>query len=573
MKRSIARHLAQLGTCLTLGIATALPAHAEEVEPVEEVTTSALPVQELTPQTLYRFLLAEIAGARGQLGVSAQLYLELARSTRDPRIARRATEIALFARNADMATEAARIWNEADPTSEEAKRLLTGVISGHGGRTEDIQTQLARALAQAPANLSANLMGLNRALARLPDKAVAQSMVFRLTEPYLEHPEAHFARAQAAAIAERPMESLAAIDGALALNKDWEPAILFKAQLMIQSGASIEAGHLLQEALKAQPANRNLRLAHARSLIAAKQFKAARDEFRQLLDEAPNDRDTLYTLALLSLQLEDTDAAESLLSRALEAGHPEADSIRLHLGQLAEKRNNGTEARRWFDSVESGKHYAEARIRSAQSLAREGRIDEARALLQRSTDSDNPRRFVLAETQLLRDAGRTAEAFERIDELLRAAPDDHDLLYESAMLAEQLDRIDIMEARLRKLIALAPDNAHAHNALGYSFADRGLRLDEAEALIARALELAPDDAFILDSMGWVRFRQGDKAGALSYLERAYGLRADPEIAAHLGEVLWLLDRRDDAGRVLDEALSAHPDNKSLRTVTERLRKP
>ncbi|MDO9598067.1 MAG: tetratricopeptide repeat protein [Azoarcus sp.] len=569
MNRTLARLFTRLGLTLALGLSPGALVLANESPPPAE-----LPAQELTAQTLYRFLLAEIAGARGQIDVAAQLYLELARSTRDPRIARRATEMALFARNSDMATEAARLWNETDPTSEEAKRLLTGVVSGHGGRLEDIQIQLARALAQVPASLDANLMGLNRALARLPDKAAAQAMVNRLTEPYLEHPEAHFARAQAAAIAERQMESLASIDTALSLRADWEPALLFKAQLMSQAGASAEASKMLQEAAARHPENRNLRLAHARSLIAAKQFEAARVEFRSLLDGAPDDRDLLYAVALLSLQLDEADTAEPLLLKALAAEHPEADTIRLHLGQIAEKRKDGAAARKWFDAIGPGTQYAEARIRSAQSLAREGRIDDARHLLQRAADEDgNGRRFLLAEAQLLREANRVPEAFDAIDSALRLAPDDTDLLYESAMLAERLDRLEIMEGRLRKVIALAPDHAHAFNALGYSLADRGLRLEEAEALIARAHELSPDDAFILDSLGWVRFRRGDTQGALTHLERAYAMRPDPEIAAHLGEVLWQLDRRADAEKLFDTAIAAHPDNETLRSTAQRLRNP
>ena len=568
MNRTIARRLAHLGTALLLGLSPGAFALAQEAP-----AASTLPAQELTPQTLYRFLLAEIAGARGQIGLAAQLYLEIARDTRDPRIARRAAEVALFARNADMAAEAARIWSEADPSSEEAKRLLAGVVSAHGGRLEDVQIQLARALAQTPANLDANLMGLNRALSRLEDKQAAQSMVIRLTEPYLDHPEAHFARAQAATIAGSPMESLTAINASLLLRPDWETGLLFKAQLLMQTGAHTEASHLLQEATARQPDNRNLRLGYARSLIAAKQFETARTEFRALLDSAPGDRDLLYAVALLSLQLDDPSAAEPLLKQALEAGQPEADAIRLHLGQVAEQRKDGATARKWFESVGPGAQYAEARIRSAHSLAREGQMDEARNLLQTPTEDANlNRRFQLAEAQMLREAGRTEDAFNVIDEALLQAPDDADLLYESAMLAERLDRLEVMEGRLRKVIALTPDHAHAKNALGYSLADRGIRLEEAERLIASAHELAPDDAFILDSLGWVSFRLGDNEAALEHLQRAYSMRPDPEIAAHLSEVLWTLDRRDEAETLLNDALAEHPDNEALRSTALRLRK-
>ena len=149
--------------------------------------------------------------------------------------------------------------------------------------------------------------------------------------------------------------------------------------------------------------------------------------------------------------------------------------------------------------------------------------------------------------------------------------DDSDLLYETAMLAERLNDLELMESRLRRVIELKPDHAHAYNARGYSLADRELRLDEAETLVARALELSPDDPFILDSMGWIRFRRGDVPAALKYLERAYDIRPDAEIAAHLGEVLWSVERREDANRLLDEALKAHPSSKVLADTVRRLR--
>lgn len=567
MKRSLSQLAIGMAAAFALGFAA--PAARADDPPDEK-----LPAQELTARTLYQFLLAEIAGARGQIGLSTQLYLELARSTRDPRIARRATEIALFSRDIDAATQAAQLWAELSPESDEARRILAGVTAGRDNRLDDIQIQLARALAQHPENLTQNLLGLNRALGRIQDKQITRQLVQRLTEPYLDYPEAHFARAQAAIIADNALEALAAIDGALAVQADWEPAIVFKAQLLQQGGATQEAVKFLAQQLERRPDSRNLRLTYARALVSARQFEAARAEFGRLLAASPDDRDLIYANALLAQQLEDDAGAEQLFSRALEAGHPEADAIRLGLGQLADKHGDGARARNWYEQVGTGRHYAEAQLRLAQSLARDGKLDEARKILSADAgDDDANRRFVLAEAQLLRDANRSEEALQVIDQALRAAPDDTDLLYESAMLAERLDRMEVMEGRLRKLIALAPDHAHAYNALGYSLADRGQRLDEAEQLIGRALEISPDDPFILDSMGWVRFRQGRADDAATHLQRAYGIRPDPEIAAHLGEVLWVLGRRGDADRVFDEALTAHPENTVLRDTVARVRKP
>lgn len=565
MMTSLARFArrASLAAALSLGAGFAAAANSDATD---------LPGEALSGRTLYQFLLAEIAGARGEVGLSAQLYLELARSTRDPRIARRAAEIALYSRNIDAAVAAARVWVEVEPDSEDARRLLASMTEDRAGRLDEIQMQLARALAQNPGRLAQNLMGLNRTLARIEDKQVVQAVIMRLTEPYLDLPEAHFARAQAAILAQEAMASMASLEKALELRPGWEPAVLLKAQVLQHAGAGDEAVKLLEAEAAAHPDNRALQQAYGRALIGAQRLADARIVFRGLLETGPEDADLLYVNGLLSMQLDEPESAEPMFERALAAGHPEADAIRLQLGQLADARREGEKARRWYAQVGDGPRRAEAVIRTAQSLAAENRLADARNLLQSEAgDEAELRRYTLAEVQLLREANDTAEALRVIEKALRAAPDDVNFLYESAMLAERLDRLDTMEERLRRVIELDPDHAHAYNALGYSLADRGLRLDEAQALIEQAIELSPDDPFILDSLGWVRFRRGDAAGALADLERAYDIRPDAEIAAHLGEVLWALGRRDDADRIFDAALAASPDNDLLHETIKRLR--
>ena len=566
MKIRSSRTLRTLCLAISLGTTACLAGAADK-----DVVGGPLPAQELTPRTIYQFLLAEIAGARGQISLSAQLYLDLARTTRDPRIARRATEVAMYSRNPQMAGEAAQLWSETAPDSEEARRVLAGV--GGGARNlEQVQAQLARALAQSSARLGQNLLGLNRALAGIPDKDAVQRIVQRLTEPYLDLPEAQVARAHAAMVAEEPMQALGAVDAALQLKPGWEAALQLKAQILQHTGASAEAARQLEAELERNPDSTTLRLTYARALVSAQRFEDARTQFKHLLAANPEDAELLYAVGLLSMQLNDSQTAEAHYLKALEVGYAQPDLIRLQLGQLAERRGEGTLARKWFSEVRDEQHQAEAMIRSAHSIAAEGRIDEARALL-RAQDGDAAlkQRYLMAEAQLLREADRSAEALAVLEQALRAAPDDSDLLYETAMLAERLNNLELMESRLRRVIELKPDHAHAYNALGYSLADRKLRLDEAETLVARALELSPDDPFILDSMGWVRFRRGDVPAALKYLERAYAIRADAEIAAHLGEVLWSVERREDANRLFDEALKAHPSSKVLADTVRRLR--
>jgi tetratricopeptide (TPR) repeat protein len=528
------------------------------------------PAQELSAETLQGFLLAEIAASSGQFRESALAYIALARETRDPRIAHRAAYIATHSKEPQLVAEAVQLWIEIAPNSKEARQFADYIERGHSPAFDKIREALANTLAQNPEKLAPNLMNLNRALASAENKDVTRNLIYRVTEPYLMHPEAHFARAQAALIAKRPMEAAGALDRSLELRTDWLPALMLKTHILVEVGAADQANEMLEAALSRDPVNRDIRIAYARSLLAANKFEAALNEYKTLLAVTPDDRDLLYTVGMLSAEFDDTATAEPLLKKALASGHPQADLVRLQLGKIAAARGEHATARQWFDAVSPGGYAAEARIRSAQSFAKEGRLDLARKLLHNAPNPEIQRRYLFAESQLLVDAGRTRQAFDLIEKALREHPDDKDLLYDSALHAERIGLHEVMEGRLRKLIALAPDHAHAYNALGYSLADRGVRLEEAEKLIIRALELLPNDPYILDSMGWVRFKRGDFTGALGLLEQAHTLRADPEIAAHLGEVLWKLGRGDEARRILDNAKAAHPDNATLKETIRRL---
>lgn len=567
-----AYRLRALVAALCLG--TVVPAVAQQVsDEVERGESTALPGQVLTPQIFYQVTLAEVAAARGQGVVGAQAYLDLARRTRDPRFARRAAELAAIARKADLAGEAAQLWLELDPASPQAQQVAAGFMASSAARIEALRSQLAKALATQGDQTGPVLLSLNRGLARIPDKALVRTLVFQLTEPYLQLPEAHFARSNAAYVAGDAPAALASIEDALVRRPDWEQAVLLKAQLLQEVESPARGQGFLRAYVTEHPDSREPRLTLARMLVADRQYGPALDQFKQLLQRLPDDRDVVHAAALLSMQQGDAATAEKLFRHLLELGFGDADQIRTYLGQLAEDGKRPDEALGWYRAVTPGNQFLPAQARIAQILAGQGKLAEARQHLHQLT-RDNPAErvpYLLTEAQLLRDAGRDAEAFGLLDEALRTRPDDADLLYESALMAERLGHIEVMEGRLRKLIALKPDHAHAYNALGYSLADRGLRLDEAESLITHGLTLAPDDPFILDSLGWVRFRKGNLDGALTALQKAYGVRADPEIAAHLGEVLWTLGRRDEAAQTWRDALKAHPDNTVLSDVLKKFK--
>ena len=538
-----------------------------EAKPKERA--EPLPNQELTAQILYQALLAEIAGQRGNLGLSASAYLDLARSTRDPRLARRAAEIALHGRNLEMALQAARLWVEIDPESAQARQMIAGLLVS-ANRLDELQPHIAKLLAQEGENLSDGLLRLNRLFARYPDKKAVLAIVEQLTVPYVGLAEAHFARAQAALTAAEWQRGVVEADKALVLRPDWDVAVMIKAQLQ-RMGSPETAIETLRAYLARHPQAREVRLQYARSLVGARNFPQARAEFQRLLGDFPGNADVIYAVAVLSVQLADWEAAEVNFRKLLGQDFAEVDTVRLYLGQIAEERKRYEEALRWYGEVAPGEQHLAAQLRIAQLLARQGKLEEGRRHLQAARAAANADRIqlLLAESQLLRDAGKTKEAYEFLVDSLAAQPEQPDLLYESALLAEKLGRHDVLETNLRKLIRIKPEHAHAYNALGYSFAERNQRLVEAEQLIVKALQLSPDDPFIIDSMGWVLYRKGDNAGALTHLQRAFSIRPDPEIAAHLGEVLWVLGRRDEAKQTWQAAAKANPGNEVLAEVIKR----
>jgi tetratricopeptide (TPR) repeat protein len=537
-----------------------------------EARESDLPKQELTGETMYEFLLAEIAGQRGNATLAAQAYADLARKTRDPRVAERATQIAVEARMPEAAIESAKVWADAAPDSTRALGAAASLLV-NANRVGEAQPYLERILALSGDNRGDGFMQLNRLLANNPDKGASLRAIQSLAEPYPALAQARFAVAAAASNAGQDELAIKEIRAASQLKPDWELAALFEAQLL-QKTSNTAAAERLAQYLKTYPKSREVRLAYARTLVADKRYPDARVEFERLVKEYPDNIDVVFSIALLSMQLEDWPVAETNLKRLLDLGYRDRNAVRYYLGQVAEEQKRFPEALKWYSEITRGEQFMPAQIRSAQVISKQGDLAGARKYLQQVNAQSNEQRvqLILAEAQLLRDAKQEKEAFGIVDQALDKLPNNPDLLYDHAMLAEKIDRVDVLESSLRKLIRIKPDHAHAYNALGYTLADRNQRLDEARDLIDKALKLSPDDAFIMDSMGWVLYRQGKTEEGLKYLQRAYSLRPDAEIAAHLGEVLWVLGRRDDARKVWDEALKKTPDNETLTKTVQRLGK-
>jgi tetratricopeptide (TPR) repeat protein len=549
-------------------------------EPEDEVdnakSDAPLPSVELTDDLLFKILKSEIAYQRGDWQDAYITLLAVAQQTRDPRIARRAVEVALNAKQTDKTLTAIRLWHELAPTSEEATQYYLGLLMLSDNLSEAQLIFEQRLKEMRPQTRPLMMFQIQRLLARAKDKAAAFDMLDRILTPYQTTPETHLVLAEGALAKGDQVRAQTEAHIALAAKPDSELAALTMAQV---ASDKVQSAKSLTDFLATHPKSHDVRIAYARFLVDQKQYDKAQTQFELALKEQPQDLTSTFALGVLAHQNNNPKAAEKYLTSYLDllAKHPnekrDPSQALLLLAQMAEERNDPAAALKWLAQVEPGEAYLGAQIKQAQIIAKRGDIPAARKLLQ-NVDVDNEREEVLliaAEGQILRDANQMQEAFALYDSALKRFPDSTDLLYDYAMLAEKSDKLDIMETMLRKVIKLAPESQHAYNALGYSLAERNMRLPEAYALIEKALQLAPEDPFIMDSMGWVQFRLGKLQEAENMLRRAYALRPDPEIAVHLGEVLWVKGSKDDAEKLWRDVKAKDPKNDTLKNTLARFK--
>lgn len=558
---TLALGLSQAGNALAAGDSAA---RASSRKP------AAAASEDLIGRTVFQALVGEFALLRGDPKFGSDAWTDLAVRTRDPKIIARATEVAVVARQYERALELARLWLEVEPASAQARQTQSSLLV-LTNRLDELAPELASLLEQDKPNLASNLLHLNRMLARLNDKKAVQRLIDRLAAPYGNLPEAHFAMAQAASNVGDNPRALDETEAALRLRPDWETAALARAQLQsrISNQVAIEG---LFDFVSRVPSARDARLTLARLLIAERRYDESRKQFDRLLKDNPDSPEVIYPIAMLALQQGDYQTGRNQLEHLLKTEFPDKSTVHFFLGQLDQEQKKPDAALVHFRQVTAGEQFVAARSRAAQILMQQGKPDEARELL-RATQGGSPAervQLILAESQLLRDAKRYNDAYIVLDAGLSTQPDNAELLYEAALTAERMGKPELLETHLKRLLAQNPEHAHALNALGYSWADRNVNLSEAYDMIAKASALMPDDPFIMDSLGWVQFRQGKTEQALQTLQTAYRTKADPEIAAHLAEVLWSLNRKDEALRLLKEAAKQNPDNDVLADAIKKL---
>ncbi len=527
------------------------------------------PRMELSEKMLFTFLLADIAEQRGRTDLAAEAFVELAKMTRDARVARRAAQLSFEARQMDQALDALKLWQELEPKAAMPRQMLITVLVS-GGKLDEARPYLQELLAADPKNAGQTFEKIYPLFARYNDKQAAYKMLRELAQPYPNIAEIHWVLAQAAEAAAQHDEALVEVREARALRPEWEWPVLLEAQIL-QVKNPPEALAVEKKFLEAYPDSNEVRLSYARFLLEKKQYQESRTQFQLLLKKQPDNAELAFAIALLSIQVGELDRAEKELRQTLAVGKKDSATVHYYLGQLNEARKKEDVALQEYQQVKEGEFAFQSRLRIAFLLVKAHKLSEARDILHQTESKNNHQQaqLVLTEGQILRDAKQYDLAFKVLSQGLEKLPDQPDLLYEAAMVADKQGKLDTLELMLRKLIKVAPEHAHAYNALGYALLERNVRLDEAMKLVEKAYQLDPDDAAIMDSMGWGYYLLGKLDKSEEFMRRAYAAFPDPEVAAHLGEVLWKKGSLKEAQATWQDNLKLNPDNAVLKAVIKK----
>ncbi len=517
---------------------------------------------------VYKYLLGEIAGQRGETTLASQLFLDLAQQTRDPRLAERAARAAVYANQPGIALQASTLWAELDPNSLEAQQASSQLLVA-SGNLKQAKPHIQQLLAKEDTRANGFLY-LNNLLANQKDKAEVLAAITEFAASYPKLPEAHFAVAQAALVADKPDIATKELQTANKLRSGWELGAQMQAQMLLKESPE-KAIAFLQGFLKQYPKSNDVRMAYAKTLVSQKRYAEAKPEFVKLVESSSGSPEISAVVGLLSLESNDYPMADKYFQQSISTGFKDPDQLYGYLGRSAERQKDDAKAISWYDKIQPGEHFLEGRLSAANVIARTKNVDAAIKMLD-EVDELTPEQQVLVlqtEANMLSQAKRNQESFDLMDKAVNNWPDSNDLIYDHAMAAERIGKYDVMETQLRKLIKAKPDFAAAYNTLGYSLADRNVRLSEAQSLLETAVKLSPGDHYMLDSLGWVHYRLGNLSKAADYLRKAYEIQADPEIAAHLGEVLWKQGLQEEAKKIWANALKDYPENDVLVATTKK----
>lgn len=520
-------------------------------------------------EVLYLLMAAELAGQRNQYQLAMDAYLQAAKRVDDPRIAERAVKIGLFLKDEQRTREALTVWLAKDGKNLAARKFAVLLAIKNSDRTAAIEN-LNAILADDPAGFEAGVLEMTKLLEK---EGRTQFTYDVLDELAAEHPtqaSVFFVQAVLASVLQNNELAQQKVSQALLIQPDWNKAVILQAQLAGRSGDLAKARASLEKAVKQAPEDRQLRKMLLEVLVNGRDYDDAVKLCQSVLEDKPDDAETLFTLALIHMQQAQADKAENVLEKLLT--NPEWESqASFYLGKIELEQQRPDKALAWFDRVGDGNYAFDADMAAVSLLMNQKRFDEVESRVKRM-DSKYPEqhlRILMVKAELYNQLGQYQEAFEVLTQALKEVPENREALYARALVAEHLDKLDVLESDLLKILDKKPDDVGALNALGYTLTDRTQRYDEAAKYLERALSLQPDEAVIIDSYGWLQFKLGNADRALEYLRRAYEKQAENEIAAHIAEVLWSLGEEKKAKELFDSVFKKSPEDEYLLDFKKR----
>ena len=551
--------------------ASAVNASIAESKVPKRPRPSDYPVAPFPKDALYQLLVAEVAGYRGEYSTALEKYVDMALKTRDAGVAQRAAMLAVYLKRYEEALTTSKIWVEQEPDSIEARRYLSEQLL----RIGDMEQAIVHMEAIKNLGGLANFESFAYSAANMDDKGreVLLEAMSRMLAEYPGDEQLMFSKAVLLEQSGQLEEALQLANQLLVSKKDIN-VIVLKVNALKDLLRTDEALVFLESTLEELADKRRLRLIYARMLFEAERLVDAEKQYEQVHQQAPNDSDILFALALISMEQGKDESAKGYLNQMIRFNR-RANEAHYYLGSIADKNDKIPQAISEYKMVGPGREFLAAQVRIAALLADQDRLDDARAHLenQRANNPDRYNRLVMIEGQLLSERGHEAEFFELLEMVIKKQPENVELLYFRAMTGQSLGRLDVLEQDLLRVIEIDPGNADAMNALGYTLADQTDRHDEALVLIERALEIKPNEAAFIDSLGWVQYRLENYKDAVTNLRKALSLFDNDEVAAHLGEVLWVSGEQQEARNVWQKALDARPDSDILKRVIKRFVAP
>jgi tetratricopeptide (TPR) repeat protein len=541
----------------------------------EEIFNENLPAKISTANSefVYKFLLAEIATQRNDLNSAGHIYLDLAKLTKSIPLAERATRIAGSARNGRLAMDAANIWQKLDKVSIEPQKILAELFITSGNLAK--ARPLIKALLKKEEKTRAEgFLYLNKILSQVENKKNALRFILDISKPYTNIKEARFAIAHAAFSAGNKKMAIEELDKIESINSKWETAALFRGYIIGQDWPE-KALAFYQGFLKNNPKSNEVRLEYAKALTNIKKYDEAKKQFLKLVNSSLATSEISLTVALLSMELGDNILAEKYFMQSLERGHPKPAQIHIYLSGIYENKGDFDEAMTWLNKITTGEYFLDSRILMAEFIAKYKSVDSAIEMLndlRKRNLLPNEKLIILRnKASLLLSENRNQDAYDLMKLEEEKFKDSPEFKFDYAILSEKMGNTLLMEQLLLEAIKLKPDYSTAYNALGYSYADRGIKLQEAKRYIEIALAYEPNNHYILDSMGWIHFKMGNLEIAMKYIRKAYTINNDPEIAAHLGEILWVQGKKEEAREIWESSLNRHPSNTVLLETSNRFR--